>query len=94
MLATAFVSLFCNLFNLAALGHIPVPCLGEPLDDLNMKSTIQIDRESLTFSSLGSNDQHSLRPAAVEIESSQSSRTEEENLNVRAAVVHIIGDML
>ena len=27
MLATAFISLACNIFNLIALGHCPVPCV-------------------------------------------------------------------
>ena len=29
MLVTSFISLACNMFNLAALGHIPLPCFGE-----------------------------------------------------------------
>ena len=61
MLGTAFISLACNLFNLAALGHIPLPCFGEPIPE-----------------------------GGINDEQSQSS----ENLNVRAAVVHILGDML
>ena len=27
MLITAFISLACNIFNLIALGHCPVPCI-------------------------------------------------------------------
>ena len=61
MLVTSFISLACNMFNLAALGHIPLPCFGEPV------------------------------PEGGGIESDGS---ESENLNVRAAVVHVLGDML
>lgn len=68
MLVTAFVSLGCNLFNLAALGHIPLPCFGEPVPE-------------------GNGSRSSSRSGASEGESA-------ENLNVRAAVVHILGDML
>ena len=61
MLVTAFVSLACNLFNLSALGHIPLPCFGEPVPE-----------------------------GGINDSASQSS----ENLNVRAAIVHVLGDML
>jgi zinc transporter 2 len=62
MLATAFVSLACNMFNLAALGHIPLPCFGEPIPE----------------------------PGHAAPSDGESA----ENLNVRAAVVHVLGDML
>lgn len=61
MLVTSFISLACNMFNLAALGHIPLPCFGEPVPE----------------------------GGALD-----SDGTESENLNVKAAVVHILGDML
>ena len=61
MLVTAFISLACNMFNLAALGHIPLPCFGEPIPE---GGALEFGEES------------------------------SENLNVRAAVVHILGDML
>lgn len=61
MLVTSFISLGCNLFNLAALGHIPLPCFGEPIPE---------------------------GPPG------DSESTNSENLNVRAAIVHVLGDML
>jgi len=42
MLITAFVSLACNIFNLVALGHCPVPCIDSEKQHSIMDSVMSV----------------------------------------------------
>jgi hypothetical protein len=42
MLATAFISLACNIFNLVALGHCPVPCVDSDKQHSIMDSVMSV----------------------------------------------------
>jgi zinc transporter 2 len=61
MLITAFVSLACNIFNLVALGHFPMPCLkkknGEPEENF-MDSVMSIYKPHGGHSCSGHNHGH------------------------------------
>lgn len=94
MICIAFISLACNIFNLIALS--PFSCLAsspkveESLLDPNFAANT--DSKSPGEAELRSGTESSdERRAAVE---SKQSRNLEENINIRAAVVHMLGDML
>lgn len=83
MLGVSFISLACNLFNLAILGHFS--CCGIS-GDKELEALENHDNEKRDNKNVGGNHQSTL--------SEKFSGEEGENINVRAAIVHIIGDLL
>tara|TARA_B110000285_G_scaffold227998_1_gene290249 strand:- start:435 stop:863 length:429 start_codon:yes stop_codon:yes gene_type:complete len=98
MLGTAFISLACNIFNLIILGHMPLPCV-TPVDTSGVTSVYQAhaghdcgghgdDEEG------GHDHDHDHGGHDHGDDHGHDHGHSHENLNINAAVVHVIGDML
>merc|ERR1712195_207253 len=89
MLGTAFISLACNIFNLIILGHMPLPCIessgGNFMDSVT--SVYKPDGGDHSGHNHGPGEGH-------EGHDHGAGGHSHENLNISAAVVHVIGDML
>ena len=105
MLSVAFVSLFCNLFSLSILGHIP--CLGgeevevggimshgHDHDHHHGHGHSHGDDSDSSHDHDHDDEKHDKKTQEQSKFDNIASGNEAENINVRAAIVHIIGDML
>lgn len=118
MLITSFVSLGCNIFNLVALGHMPLPCMDNSDQANFMDSVMSVykphgghscghdhgDGEEEEDDGHGHGDSHGHSHGDAKVGGHDHDHDhghghshgggEEGNINIRAAVVHVIGDML
>jgi len=102
MLGTAFISLACNIFNLIILGHMPLPCI-ESSGGNFMDSVTSVYKPHGGHECGGHGDEeeggdhsgHNHGPGeGHEGHDHGAGGHSHENLNISAAVVHVIGDML
>jgi len=123
MLITSFVSLACNIFNLVALGHFPLPCIDNSNQENFMDSVMSIYKPhgghtcGHDHGHGGHDHDHGHQHEGGEAHSHSHSHADNEsghnhghdhshsghghshdhgeiNINIRAAFVHVVGDML
>lgn len=122
MLITAFVSLGCNIFNLVALGHMPLPCLKDQKNFMDSVTSIyqphgghscghdhgdgddghdhgeEKEHDHGHAKKTGDSEAHDHGHSHDHDHGHDHGHSHggggEENINIRAAVVHVIGDML
>lgn len=95
MLGTAFISLACNIFNLIILGHMPLPCT----DNSNQKNFM--DSVTSVYKPHGGHecgghgdDEEGGHGHDHDHDHGHDHGHSHENLNISAAVIHVVGDML
>ena len=95
MLGTAFISLACNIFNLIILGHMPLPC-GDNSNKKNfMDSVTSVYKPHGGHECGGHGDEEDGHDHAGHDHGHDHGHSHShENLNISAAVIHVIGDML
>lgn len=96
MLGTAFISLACNIFNLIILGHMPLPCTDNSNQKNFMDSVTSVYKPHGGHECGGHGDEeeggHDHDHAGHD--HGHDHGHSHENLNISAAVIHVIGDML
>jgi Co/Zn/Cd efflux system component len=100
MLGTAFISLACNIFNLIILGHMPLPCTKSSEGNF-MDNVTSVYKPHGGHECGGHGDDEEGGHAHDHGDDGHDHGHDHgggghshENLNISAAVVHVIGDML